>query len=356
MTEESKLFRNEDILSPEYLPEILPYRENQINSLARNIEAVAKGKKPQNTFIFGPPGIGKTASVKFVFRQFEEYSGVHTIYINTWDYNTSVALLTKIVLSLNYPVPRRGISKDEVMEKLIEVLKKLNKGLVICLDEIDQLIKKDQNVLYDLFRINQYVGLPICLIMISNYKDIFANLEPRIKSSLDIEELEFKPYSLQEMKNILWERCKEAFRNNVEDGVILLCANHAISRGSDVRVGLECLRKASRIAEEEDADRIEVKHVRKILSEVKSVKMDMMKNRLEGIDKNIVDLLADEKTYTSTEFYQNYISKYGSISHNTLSDHLKHLKKIGLISLKENRSGTRGRKVFVRLLKRKRFK
>jgi len=40
----------------------------------------------------------------------------------TWHYNTSTALLTKIILDLGYFIPRRGLSKDEIVEKLVEIL------------------------------------------------------------------------------------------------------------------------------------------------------------------------------------------------------------------------------------------
>ncbi len=350
------LYKNEDALSPDYLPEMLPHRESQIQELARTIEVLAKGKKAENIFIFGPPGIGKTASVRFVFRQFEEYSGIHTIYINTWDYNTSAALLTKIVLSLNYPIPRRGLSKDEILEKLVEILKKLKKGLVVCLDEVDQLISKDQGVLYDLLRIDQYVELPVCVVMISNFKDVLAKLEPRILSSLSPNEVEFKPYTLLEMKDILNERCNLAFKEPVEEGVVLLCANHAITRGGDVRIGLECLRKASRIAEQQESERLKVEHVKAVLKDVKAVKMQIMKDNLEGVEKNIVEILSDGKTYTSTQLWQEYTSRFESISQVALTEHVKRLKEIGLLALKEDRTGNRGRKVYIRLLKRKRFK
>ncbi|MEM0473441.1 MAG: AAA family ATPase [Candidatus Aenigmatarchaeota archaeon] len=348
-----QLFKNQEALSPEYLPEIMPHRESQIKYVADLLYKTAKGLG-QNIFIFGAPGIGKTASIKFVFRQFQEYSNIDTIYINTWDYNTPLAILTKIVISLNYPIPRRGISKDEVLEKLIEILKKLKKGLVICLDEVDQLLSKDQTVLYDLLRINQYVDSPVCLVMISNYKDVLLKLEPRIQSSLNVEEIEFKPYTLEEMKDILNQRCKEAFVERPEEGVVLICANHAISRGGDVRVGLECLRKASMLAE--DDGRLKVEHVRSILSQVKSVKMDLMKSNLQGIEKNIIDILSSHKTFTSTELWEEYCRRFDNISQNALTDHIQRLKEIGLLKIQESRKGSRGRKVFIRLLKRKKFK
>jgi cell division control protein 6 len=355
---ESRIFKNEQILSPEYLPELLPHREHQIERIANNLSPTSKGRPAQNMFVFGIPGIGKTASIKFVFRELEEYSDrAQTVYINTWDYNTSHAILVRLVLDLGFFVQRRGLSKDEIIERLIEVLRKTKKGLVVCLDEVDQLIKKDENALYDLLRLNQYVDNPIGLVMVSNYRDIFVNVEPRIKSSLDVEEIEFKPYTLQEMKDVLMERCKAAFRSGVlEKGVILLCANHAVNKGGDVRIGLECLRKAARVCEEEDSDKVKVDHVKKVLKQTGPVKLKMMREKLDGVEKNIVELLSDEKEITSTELYNKYVDKFGKISQFGLRKHIKHLEDIGMLRTKKSRRETRGRKYFISLVKRKSFK
>lgn len=228
--------------------------------------------------------------------------------------------------------------------------------MIICLDEVDQLVKKDEGALYDLLRLNQYVDNPISLVMISNYRDIFVNVEPRIKSSLNIEELEFKPYTMQEMKDILMERVKNAFRpGSIEEGVILLCANHAINKGGDVRIGLECLRKAARICEEENSDRIKTDYVKTILKETGPVKLKIMQEKLQGVDKNIIDLLSKEKNITSTDLHNKYVKNYGEISHFGLTKHVKHLKDIEILKVEESRKDTRGRKWFISLTKRKVF-
>lgn len=355
---ESRIFKNEQVLDPEYLPALLPHREHQIERIAKIISPLSQGRSSHNIFIFGVPGIGKTASIKYVFRKFEEYSErVKTIYINTWNYNTSFAILTKLVVDLGFFAQRRGVSKDEIMDRLIEALKKTNKSVVICLDEVDQLIKKDENALYDLLRLNQYVNVPIVLVMVSNYHDIFVKIEPRIKSSLNIEEIEFKPYTIQEMKDILMERCKHAFRPGVlEEGVILLCANQAVNKGGDVRIGLECLRKSSRICEEENSDKIRVEHVKKILSQTGPVKLKIMKDKLTGVEKNVVDLLSNLGKITSTEFHKKYVENFGKISQFGLRKHIKHLEDIGLVKTEKSRKETRGRKYFISLVKRKVFK
>jgi len=191
---ESSVFKNESILSYDYLPDILPHREVQIKQLAKNLELLMENKRTQNIFIFGGPGVGKTASIKFVFREFEKYSGIKTMCINCWDYNTATSVLSKITQGLGYPVSRRGWPKDEIVEKLIETFNKSPDPLVVCLDEADQLVYKDNSVLYDLTRISQYLNKPLMLIFVSNNQHLFINVEPRIKSTLNLEEIEFKQY------------------------------------------------------------------------------------------------------------------------------------------------------------------
>jgi len=337
MEVESKIFKNEEILSPEYLPEILPHRENQIKLLADNLLATSKGRR-QNTFIFGPPGIGKTATVRYVFREFEDYSGIKTIYINCWDCKTATAVLSHLAISLGLFVQRHGWSKDEVIERLLEGLKKWGKGVVVCLDEVDQLIFRDASVLYDLLRINQYVKNPVSVVFISNNPHVFAKVEPRIKSSLSVEELEFKPYTLQEMKDILEERVKNAFIA-VEKGVVLLAANRAVQMGGDVRIGLDCLLKAGRLAEQEGADLVKVEHVKRIIKEVEPAKPKILKEKINEHEKVLLEILEKEKRLSSGDLYRKYCEVYPNpVSDRAFRDLVKHLQELKLIRIKKGKS------------------
>jgi len=338
-SEQPRIFKNEEILSTEYLPDILPHREQQVKELADNLLPATKGRKPQNTFIYGAPGIGKTACIKFVFREFEEYSGIKTIYLNCWDFNTAPAILSEITISLGMPIPRRGWAKDEIISRLTEVLRKSSRGLVICLDEVDQLVRKDASVLYDLLRINQYVDNPVGLVFISNNPFVFSSLEPRIKSSLATEEIGFKPYSLGEMKDVLKERTDYAFYS-VEDGVIVLAANHAVKKGGDVRVGLECLLKAGRVAEEENASKVKVEHVRKIIKEVVKVKPQIMKESVSDVEKIILDVVNKSGELSFSELYKKYCENAESpLSDRSILNYLDRLNELKLIKIKRRKVG-----------------
>ncbi len=337
---DSRIFKNEEILSPEYLPDILPHREQQIKQLADNLLPASKGRKPQNTFIHGAPGIGKTASIKFVFREFEEYSGIKTIYLNCWDFNTTLSVLSEITTSfgmVGMVIPRRGWAKDEIISRLTEVLRKSNKGLIVCLDEVDQLVRKDASVLYDLLRINQYVDNPVGLVFISNDPFVFSRLEPRIRSSLAIEEIEFKPYSLEEMKDILKERADYAF-HSVEDGVIALAANHGVNKGGDVRIGLECLMKAGRIAEQENSSKVKVEHLRSIIREVVKVKPQIVKGNVNDVEKTILNVMNESSELCFSDLYNKYCGQVEKpLSEKMFLIYVKHLDELRLIELKKRK-------------------
>ncbi len=336
----SRIFKNEEVLLPDHLPDILPHRDGQIKLLADNLLPAAKGRKPQNTFIFGPPGIGKTHVAKYVFREFEEFSErVKTVYVNCWDFKTAVAILSQIISELGFLVQRRGWAKDEIIERFREAMGKVKKNLIVCLDEVDQI---EQEALYDLLRINQYVKNQVGLVFISNNVHAFSNLEPRIQSSLNLEEIEFKAYSIKEMKDILDERAKHAFVS-VGPGVVVLCASHALQKGGDVRVGLECLLKAGRSAEKDSANQVKVEHVKRILESVKDAKPEILKNNLNWIEKDILKCMKKGKTYTSGELYELYCESVEKcVSDRKFRDCINHLALIGLVEVSE-KTGIHGK-------------
>lgn len=339
---DSKIFKDEAVLSPEHLPAMLPHRENQIKQLARNILPASKGRKPQNTFLCGPSGIGKTAVTKYVFREFEEYSDrVKCIYLNCWYFKTAVAVFSEIARLLGIFVQRRGWSKDEIIARFVEGVKKSKKGFVFCLDEVDQL---ESDALYDLLRIGQYVNTPVGLVFISNFKHVFAEAEPRIRSSLAIEELEFKPYTIVEMKDILAERSKYAFQS-IDSAALLLAANRAVQKGGDVRVGLQCLLKAGRVAEEENAHKVSVEHVKEIMRSVGEAKPKILKERITDVERRILKILGDGKKWKSGLLYEEYkkLAKRSGeepMTARMFRKYVNHLAEIGLVKIADRRVGS----------------
>jgi cell division control protein 6 len=324
------VFKREEVLYPEYLPLNLPHREGQIRLISENLSLLLKNSKPMNIFIYGPPGVGKTAVAKFILREFEQYSGIKNIYINCWQYNTSFAILSEIGISIGAFVSRRGWAKDEIFSRIVQTMENNRLNLIVVLDEVDQLVKNDSSVLYDLLRIENYTKQKIGLIFISNDKYVFRNVEERIRSSLNLEEIEFKPYTFLEMKDIVEERMKEAFVA-YEDGVSALVAARAAEKG-DVRIALEILLKAGRIAK----DKLRVEDVKKVIKEEINPKAQEIMKVLSEEEKRIIEIL--DRPKTTKEIFEE-LKKSSNISRAEFYRILNEMIKKGLIKIlgKKNR-------------------
>ena len=85
LKDEESLFTNELALDFDYLPEIIPHRENEQQYIATCIKPLFQERNGKNLIITGKPGIGKTAAIRFIFQELEkETDNIIPIYINCW--------------------------------------------------------------------------------------------------------------------------------------------------------------------------------------------------------------------------------------------------------------------------------
>ena len=66
--QQSRVFSNETLLTPEFLPDVLPGREKHVRQIAENLKPFALGRKCPPLLLFGPPGAGKTSCSPFFFK------------------------------------------------------------------------------------------------------------------------------------------------------------------------------------------------------------------------------------------------------------------------------------------------
>ena len=56
--------KNRRTLAIDYVPEKLPFRDEETKIIAQALSVVLKGARPSNLLFFGKPGTGKTAVVR----------------------------------------------------------------------------------------------------------------------------------------------------------------------------------------------------------------------------------------------------------------------------------------------------
>ncbi len=267
--ENTEIFENKEVLRPNYTPDNLPHRDKQIQSLASMLVPAIRGDTPSNILIYGKTGTGKTAVVKFMGQELQNTSESYettclVLYVNCEIVDTQYRLLATLAKHIGKEVPMTGWPTDQVFEEFKKTLDKEKRVVIIIMDEIDKLVRKGDDVLYNLSRINgDLENARISLIGISNDLKFTEFLDPRVKSSLGEEEIIFPPYDAEQIHDILEQRAGMAFKKGMLDETVTrLCAAFAAQEHGDARRALDLLRVSGEIAERTKSPVVEEKHVR----------------------------------------------------------------------------------------------
>ncbi len=275
LLESKPIFENRDVLRSTYVPDYLPHRDNEVDALLKILIVALRGDTPSNILIYGKTGTGKTAVTTHVGKEIEkagEARGIpcEVLYNNCGVIDTQYRLLAELARNFGKRIPMTGWPTDQVFAEFKSAIDSKKRVVVIILDEVDKLIKKGDDVLYNLSRINSMLEhAKVSLIGISNDLKFTEFLDPRVRSSLGEEELIFPPYNADQLADVLQQRAEMAFRSGVIDGdVISLCAALAARENGDARRALDLLRISAELAEREKVEGVQEMHVRRAQSKI----------------------------------------------------------------------------------------
>jgi cell division control protein 6 len=341
---QGSVFKNKKYLDHKFLPESLPHRDEQISSIAKYWIEALKNNSPTNITIYGKTGTGKTAAAKFAMKQLQEASKnkevfIRTEYIRCTDYTTEYQVIARLCQRMGREVPYRGWTKAEVLNTFRDLFKKTAFGknmiLIVVLDEIDILLKKDgDGILYTLTRTDN-----VSILSISNYVDFKQFIKPRVMSSLRDREIVFPPYNAQQLVDILEERTEMSFNEDALDNdVILLCSAMAAKEEGDARYALDLLRTAGELADEKDSNVILGEHVREAKDRIEHNMVTDIIRTLPTQQQRVLEallMLTNEKEeVTSGKLYATYekVSKGDSVTYRRIFDFISELEMLGIIS------------------------
>ena len=246
--DESSILRNESVLSSTHTPNSIVGRENEVDEIVEVLRPLTKNKEVENLLLYGPPGSGKSTCMEYVLKHLGEETRIKPVRINCWKYNTRSSFLAELLIQLGYPAPRKGKPVDELLSKIREWLDK-NRGFAVALDEFDRLEEKTQ-VIYDLQMLNAEADNKVGTIMVSNQHPQKIDLDPRSRSRLNCQTLEFDSYSALQLEGILRKRVEQAFRPGaVPDQVVEEIAERVAAESGDCREALSMLLQAGRQAD-----------------------------------------------------------------------------------------------------------
>ena len=326
LSSNESIFKNPVALDPDFMPKLIPFREQESKYLATCIKPLFDRRSGRNLIIYGTPGIGKTVAVKHVFQELEEEAeDIIPIFINCWKHNTTYKVIVEICHQMNYMFTQNK-KTDELFKIVREALNK--KSVVLAFDEIDKC--EDFDFLYmmleELYRKT--------IFLITNYPEWASSLDQRIRSRLMPELLEFKKYSQSETFGILKERANFAFVPNCfSDSAVNKVADHTFKIG-DIRSGLFLLKESATIAEDRSSKKVEDADVKQAISKMSSFKIKSSTD-LEEDAKAILDIVKKNSGKKIGDLFKIYEEKGGKGVYKTFQRKISKLSDGKYISTKQ---------------------
>ncbi len=363
------LFIDKSVLQTNYTPETISHRDDQIDQIASILAPILRGERPSNLFLYGKTGTGKTLSLLFVRDQLLERAkklgvNVRIEYLNCKLQkvaDTEYRILAALISKLGGSVPATGLPTDSVYARFIELIDSKKQLIVIVFDEVDHAIKKmSDNFIYNFTRLNSELSkAQISLVGISNDITFLENIDPRVRSSLGEEEAVFSPYNALQLKDILNERCKIAFKKGVvSEGVIAKCAALAAREHGDARRALDLMRIAGELSERDNSKTVDLKYIDSANKKIERDKIldiigtepkqfQLVLYSILQLTKGHKEQLSSEKIFTGDvyNYYQGVCQRNNTecLTQRRISDIIAEIDMLGLINARVISKGRHGR-------------
>ncbi|SEP22370.1 orc1/cdc6 family replication initiation protein [Halogranum amylolyticum] len=169
---DDSIYRNRDALLDDYTPETLVGRDDELQQYHSALQPAISGEQPNNIFLYGKAGVGKTAATRFLLNRLqsdaEQYDDlrVNSQLVNCDGTDSSYQVAVNLVNRLRPiedQISESGYSRSQVYHLMWNEFDQLNGIVLVVLDEVDHL--EDGSILYQLSRAreNQHLekaGLP----------------------------------------------------------------------------------------------------------------------------------------------------------------------------------------------------
>lgn len=236
------------------VPEQTRCRDDERAKVIDLIQGCLRDHKPGSLYLAGLPGTGKTLTLKDVQRTTERWgiSGKtrpRVVFINCMSLRDPKSIFGVILEELGDKVTasdRKPTSEAIEFSDVPEVIAlrravtELNGGMcIILLDEMDQLVTKAQDVLYELFALPALKESRCVLAGVSNAINLTDRVLPRLRArGCEPALVTFSAYDGKQLKVLLKQRLAKLPFRAFEDSALELCSRKVGAATGDMRKAL----------------------------------------------------------------------------------------------------------------------
>ncbi|GAA5938692.1 hypothetical protein JCM3775_001963 [Rhodotorula graminis] len=204
-------------------PESLPCRDEQRERIRQFLGDAILGRTGGCLYVHGVPGTGKTATVHSVVRELqkdEDMDAFTFVEINGMKISEPMAAFSHLWSALapsstsssssHASTPPRKTSPKAALAALEHHFANPDPArptTVVLVDELDQMLTKRQDVLYNFFNWPHVAHSRLVVVAVANTMDLpERELSGKIRSRLGTNRIPFQPYTWAELKRILEAR------------------------------------------------------------------------------------------------------------------------------------------------------
>ncbi|KAF2739830.1 P-loop containing nucleoside triphosphate hydrolase protein [Polyplosphaeria fusca] len=243
------------------VPAALPCREEEFSTVYSHLEAAITDGSGSCIYISGTPGTGKTATVREVVAQLhasvqaEELDDFIFVEINgmkVTDPHQSYSLLWQ-ALRGDRVSPSHAL---ELLEREFSAPSPRRVPCVVLMDELDQLVTKNQSVMYNFFNWPGLRHSRLIVLAVANTMDLpERTLSNKISSRLGLTRITFPGYTHDQLMLIIQSRLEGVPGNIVHPDAVQFAARKVAAVSGDARRALDICRRAVELAETDAASR-----------------------------------------------------------------------------------------------------
>uniref|UniRef100_A0A7C4D7R7 ORC1-type DNA replication protein n=1 Tax=Staphylothermus marinus TaxID=2280 RepID=A0A7C4D7R7_STAMA len=369
------IFKSRESLAPEHIPDKLPHREEELKQLASLFRHLVSspGSISQRVLIVGSVGTGKTVLARVFGRDFTRYVSsrninVKYVHVNCHRNRTLYNVVFDIAKQLDILIPSRGLSYKEIYDTILNYLEENDLYAIITLDEFHYFANiAGSDAVYFIVRTYDDVETSVRrlnFIFISLNTSMLSYLDPSTESYLLRHMIKLNQYDSEQLYTILKYRAEQAFYENVVDDEVLkfIASYEGYDKGGtgNARNALEILMRAGDLAERQGCSRIELEHVRQVIStlsrEVVAISEAIMYSPLHELlilwatirllrktGKPFVKMGEVEREYSIVCELVGEVPR----RHTQIYEYIMNLKKAGVIDARTSGKGQRGRTTLI---------
>ncbi|KAI6795708.1 origin of replication binding protein [Hortaea werneckii] len=239
------------------VPHALPCRESEFETVYSHLEAAITAGTGACIYISGTPGTGKTATVREVVASLQ--AGVAEELLDDF-YFVEINGMKVTDPHQSYSLLWEALKGDrvssghalELLEREFTTPSPRRVPCVVLMDELDQLVTRNQGVMYNFFNWPQLRYSRLIVLAVANTMDLpERTLSNKISSRLGLTRITFPGYTHTQLMAIIQSRLEGIGQVVVEADAVQFASRKVAAVSGDARRALDICRRAVEIAEQD---------------------------------------------------------------------------------------------------------